>query len=104
MTFRRSAPATLIAVAAIVIALLTWASHWMFTSLTASTEASQFALMQAAVERAISNGAAQALARADIVAASTTTKQAVAAKDRERLLAEYAEMFQVQKERHGVDQ
>ncbi|HVV60902.1 MAG TPA: cache domain-containing protein [Pseudolabrys sp.] len=104
MTFRRSAPAALIAVAALVIAVITWATHWMFTGLTAATEASQFELMQAAVARAIGNGAVQALARAEIVAASSTTKQAVAARDRTRLLEEYAEMFQVQKERRGVDQ
>ena len=104
MTFRRSAPAALVAVAAIVISGITFGTHWMFTRLVEASEAGQFELMRAAVERAVSNGAAQALARAEIVAASTTTKQAVAARDRARLLQEYSEMFGVQKERRGVDQ
>jgi methyl-accepting chemotaxis protein len=60
--------------------------------------------MQAAVERAINNGAAQALARAEVVTSAATTKEAVAAQDRPRLLKEYAEMFQTQKDRRGVDQ
>jgi methyl-accepting chemotaxis protein len=104
MTFRRSAPAALIIVAAIVIIAVTWATQKLFGNLTAATEAAQFQLMQAAVERAINNGAAQALARAEVVTSAATTKEAVAAQDRPRLLKEYAEMFQTQKDRRGVDQ
>ncbi len=104
MAFRRSAPAILIAVAAIVIAAVTWATQSLFSNLTTATEAAQFQLMQASIERAISNGAAQALARAEVVTASATVKEALAARDRPRLLKEYAEMFQIQKDRRGVDQ
>jgi methyl-accepting chemotaxis protein len=104
MTFRRSAPAALIAIAAIVIACVTWATHGLFNGLTAATEAAQFQLMQAAIDRAITNGSALALARAEIITSTTPTKEGGAARDRPRLLKEYAEMFRTQKERRGVDQ
>ena len=105
MTFRRSAPATLIVAAVIVVAGITFLSDRLFSGLTASVEKGQFELMQSIVDTTLRNAANDALARADIIASlPMTTRQAVAAKDRERLLAEYAEMFAVQKERRGVDQ
>lgn len=104
MTFRRSAPAAIIAAVVVVIAALTFASNRLFTGLTASVEASQFKLMQSIVEAALRDAADKALARAELVAALPTAREAVANKDRERLLAEFAAMFAGQKERHGVDQ
>ena len=104
MTFRRSAPAALIAAVIIVVAAMTFISDRLFSGLTASVEKSQFQLMQSILETALRNAADEALARADIIAALPATRQAVAAKDRERLLAEYAEMFAAQKERRGIDQ
>jgi methyl-accepting chemotaxis protein len=104
MTFRRSAPAAIIAAVVVVIAVLTFASNRLFNGLTAAIENGQFQLMQSIVETALRNAAEEALARAEIVAALPATRQAVAAKDRERLLADYAAMFAGQKERHGVDQ
>ena len=104
MTFRRSAPAAIIAAVVVVIAALTFASNRLFTGLTAAIESGQFKLMQSIVETALRNWAEDALARAEIVAALPTAREAVAAKDRERLLAEYAAMFAGQKERRGVDQ
>lgn len=104
MTFRRSAPAALIAAVVIVVAGLTFLSNRLFSGLTAAVEASQFELMQSIFDAALRNAADEALARADIIAALPTTKQAVAAKDRDRLLAEFAEMFTIQKNRRGVDQ
>jgi methyl-accepting chemotaxis protein len=104
MTFRRNAPAALIAVAVIVIAGSTFLSDRLFNRLTSSVEESQFQLMQSILDTALRNAAADALARADIVAALPATRQAVAAKDRERLLADFTDMFAIQKERRGVDQ
>jgi len=104
MTFRRSAPAAIIVAVVVVIAAVTFASSRLFSGLTAAVETGQFQLMQSIVETALRNAGDEALARAEIVAALPTTRQAVAAKDRERLLAEYATMFAGQKERHGVDQ
>ena len=104
MTFRRSAPAVLIAAVVVVIAGVTFISDRLFSGLTASVERSQFQLMQSILDTALRNAADEALARADIIASLPVTKQAVAAKDRERLLAEYAEMFTAQKARRGIDQ
>jgi methyl-accepting chemotaxis protein len=104
MTFRRSAPAAIIAAVVIVIAALTFASNRLFAGLTASVESGQFRLMQSIVQTALGNAAEDALARAEIIAALPAARQAVAAKDRERLLAEYATMFAGQKDRRGVDQ
>lgn len=104
MTFRRSAPAAIIAAVVVVIAAVTFASSRLFGGLTAAVETGQFQLMQSIVETALRNAGNDALARAEVIAALPTTRQAVAAKDRERLLAEYAAMFAGQKERHGVDQ
>ena len=104
MTFRRSAPAALIAAVVIVIAGVTFISDRLFSGLTASVERSQFQLMQSILDAALRNAADEALARADIVASLPVTRQAVAGKDRERLIAEYAEMFKVQKARRGIDQ
>ncbi len=104
MTFQRNAPAALIAAVIIVIAGLTFLSDRLFSGLTQAVEQSQFQLMQSILDTALRNAAEDALARAEIVATLPTTRQAVAAKDRARLLAEYAEMFTAQKERRGVDQ
>jgi methyl-accepting chemotaxis protein len=104
MTFRRSAPATLILVAVIVVAGLTFLSDRLFSGLTSSAETGQFRLMQSILENAIRDASLDALARADVVASLPVTRQAVAAKDRERLLAEFADMFAAQKERRGVEQ
>ena len=104
MTFRRSAPAALIAAVVIVIAGLTFLSTRLFSGLTASVEQSQFELMQSIVDTALRSAGEEALARADIIASLPLTKQAVAAKDREKLLAEYDDMFAIQRDRRGVDQ
>ena len=104
MTFRRSAPAALIVAVVIVVAGLTLISNRLFGGLTAAVEESQFQLMQSILDTALRNAANEALARAEIIASLPTTKQAVAAGDRARLLAEYAEMFTAQQERRGVDQ
>jgi methyl-accepting chemotaxis protein len=104
MTFRRSGPATLILIAIIVVAGLTFLSDRLFSGLTSSAETGQFRLMQSILNNAIRDASLDALARADVIAALPVTRQAVAAKDRARLLAEFADMFTAQKERRGVEQ
>ncbi|MDB5489184.1 MAG: putative methyl-accepting chemotaxis protein [Reyranella sp.] len=104
MTFRRSAPAALIAAVVIVVAGLTFMSTRLFSGLTASVEQSQFQLMQSIIDTALRDAGEEALARADIIASLPLTRQAMASKDRDKLLAEYAEMFAIQRDRRGVDQ
>ena len=104
MTFRRSAPAALIAAVVIVIGGLTILSGRLFSGLTTSVEQNQFQLMQSILDTALRDAGDEALARADIIAALPTTRAAIAAKDRDRLLAEFGEMFTIQRDRRGVDQ
>src|SRR5262249_42204212 len=87
MTFRRSAPAAIIAAVAVVIAAMTFASNRLFTGLTAAVETGQFRLMQSIMETALRNAAEDALARAEMIAALPAAREAVAAQDRERLPA-----------------
>lgn len=104
MRFRRSAPATLIVVAIVVIGAVTFLSGRLFGGLTASVETGQFELMRSILDQSLREAADKALARAELIAALPTTKQLVGEKDRDRLLIEYGAMFQGQKERHGIDQ
>jgi methyl-accepting chemotaxis protein len=104
MTFRRSAPVTLIAAVLVVIAALTFLSAQLFSGLTNSVEKSQFELMQSIFDRALRDNENKALARAEMLAALPVTRQAVPAQNRQMLLDNFAVAFAGQKERHGVDQ
>lgn len=104
MTFRRTAPAALIAAVILAVAGLGLFSAKLFDNLTSSVEEGQFQLMRSILDTSLKRAADEALARADIIAASSIAKQAVAAKDRQKLLTEFAEMFAGQKDRRGVDQ
>lgn len=104
MTFRRNAPAALIAAVALVIAALTFLSDRLFSGLTETVEKSQFELMQAVFDTAMRDAENKALARAELIASLPVTRQAMATKDRQRLLDEFGAMFEGQKERHAVAQ
>ena len=104
MTFRRSAPMALIVASAAIILTLTFVSNRLFSGLTDSVEQGQYQLMQSILTSALNNTAENALARADIIANLDQTREAVAAKDREKLLALYADMYKAQHDRHGVGQ
>lgn len=104
MTFRRSAPAALITAIVVIVAGFTFISNHLFSGLTASVETGQFQLMQSIIDSNLNRAANEALARAEIVATLPSTRQAVTAKDRDKLLAEFSTMFTGQHERRGVDQ
>jgi methyl-accepting chemotaxis protein len=104
MTFRRNAPAVLIAAVVLVVAALTFLSDRLFSGLIASAEQGQFDLMQAIFDTALRDAESKALARAELVASLPVTREAMATRDRQRLLDQFAAMFEVQKERYGVDQ
>ena len=104
MSFRRNAPAALIAAVIVVVAALTFLSGRLFSGLTDAVEKSQFELMQAIFDTALRDAENKALARAELLAALPVTRQAVAARDRQALLDNFAAMFEGQKERHSVDQ
>ena len=104
MRFRRSAPAALIAAVIVVVVALTVLSVRLFGGLTDAVEKSQFELMQAIFDTALRDAENKALARAELLAALPVTRHAVAARDRQALLDNFAAMFEGQKERHSVDQ
>lgn len=104
MTFRKNAPATLIAVVVVVVAALTFLSGRLFSGLTDAVEKSQYELMQAIFDTSLRETENRALARAEMLASLHITRQAVASQDRQLLLDTFAPMFEGQKERFGVDQ
>lgn len=104
MRFRRDAPVALVAAIVVVVSGAAFATHRLFAHLTSAMEKSQFDLMRAILSFNLRGAENRALARAEMIAVLPTARAAVAARDRPRLLAEYTEMFQVQKARHGVDQ
>ena len=97
-------PRCSIAAVVLVIAALTFLSDRLFSGLTEATEKSQFELMQAVFDTALHDAENRALARAEMIAALPVTRQAIATGDRQRLLDEFGAMFEIQKERYGVDQ
>lgn len=104
MKFRRSAPVALIAASAVIIFSIAFVSNRLFSGLTDSIEMGQYQLMQSILTSSLDAAASRALARADMIASLDQTREAMAAKDREKLLALYKEMFTRQKDRFGVSQ
>jgi len=104
MTFRRSAPVALITASAVIILALTFVSNRLFSGMTDAVELGQYQLMQSILTAQLDAAASKALARADMIASLDATRDAMAAKDRAKLLALYAEMFARQKDRFGVSQ
>lgn len=104
MKFKRAAPAVLISTIIVVVVVSALVSSWMFSSMTQEVERSRFEQMERILTRNLKNAAGKAQARAELVASLPATRRLLAAKDRDGLLAEYAEMFQIQRERHEVAQ
>lgn len=104
MSLRRSATAVLIVTAIIVVGGLAFLTNRLFSGLTDAVEADQFTLMESILVNALEGAESKALARAEMVAALPVTRTLMAAQDRAGLLAEFGQMFAVQKEKYGVDQ
>jgi hypothetical protein len=104
MKFRRHAPALLIGAVIVVIVSVTLISNLIFSGMTTSVEEGQLTLMKSIVGFNLQGAEGKALARAALIADLPKTKELFAAQDRAALLAEYQPMFQVQKEKYGVDQ
>lgn len=104
MTFRRRATAVLITAVVVVVVLTAVLSNRLFSGLTDSVESSQFELMQSILDSGLTSAEGRALARADMIAALPVTRKLFSAQDRAGLLAEFGPMFQIQKEKYGVDQ
>ncbi|MGV3552516.1 cache domain-containing protein [Rhizobium sp.] len=104
MTFRRSAPVTIVVAIAVVIAAATFLTSRLFAGMTSSVEADRFRTMQAIAESALKDAENKALGRAELIADLPAVQRLFAAGDRQGLLAELQKTFADQKARHGVDQ
>lgn len=104
MTFRRSAPVTIVLAIAVVIAAATFLTSRLFADMTDSVEADRFKTMQAIAESALRDAENRALGRAELIADMPAVQRLFAAGDRDGLLAELQKAFADQKARHGVDQ
>lgn len=104
MRFQRDAPRILIVSIVLVVAGMAFLSNRLFSGLTGAVEQNQFDLMQAIVKFNMSGAETRALARAEMVASLASVREAFAARDRERLLKDLGPLFQIQKEKYGVDQ
>lgn len=104
MKFRRDAPVVLISAAVIVLLLTAVVSNRLFSGLTEAVEQSQFDSMEAILSYNIEGAEKKALARAELIAGLPASERLLAARDREGMGAEYLEMFEVQRDKHGVDQ
>jgi methyl-accepting chemotaxis protein len=104
MKARRNVPVLLILSVTAVVTISAWISHYLFGGFAASVERSQLTLMRQIVDFSIASNAGKALARAEMLAELPTIKRLFAAHDRPGLLAETERMFQVQKDKHGVEQ
>lgn len=104
MKFRRDAPVTLISAAVVVLLLTAVISNRLFAGLTDAVEQSEFDSMEAILAYNLESANKKALARAEMIADLTPTRRLVAARDRAGLEAEYRAMFEVQRDKHGVDQ
>jgi hypothetical protein len=104
MKFRRHAPVLLIGTVIFVIVSVTLISNQIFSGMTSAVEEGQLTLMNSIIDFNLKGAEGKALARAALIADLPKTKELFAAQDRAALLAEYQPMFQVQKEKYGVDQ
>ena len=104
MKFQRSAPRVLIFSVVVVVIGMAVLSNRLFSGLTSAVEEDQFELIRALWSFNLTAAENRALERAEMIAAMPAVREAFAARDREALLAQCAEMFKRQKERYGVDQ
>jgi methyl-accepting chemotaxis protein len=102
-----SITALLIGAVIVVVAANAYLSNWVFDGLTDAVEESQFASVEAILNTSLREAENRALARAQMIADLPSTRTIFAGRDaaaRDRLLAEYRQMFEVQRDKAGVDQ
>jgi methyl-accepting chemotaxis protein len=103
----RSVTALLIGAVIVVVSANAYLSNWVFAGLTDAVEENQFETVEAILSTSLRGAEDRALARAQMVADLPSTRAIFAGRDaaaRERLLAEYRQMFEVQRDKGGVDQ
>ena len=106
-TLRPGVPALLITAVVLVVSANALLSNWLFSGLTDAVEENQFESVEAIITTALRGAEDRALARAQMIADLPSTRTIFAGRDdaaRDRLLAEYRQMFEVQRDKGGVDQ
>lgn len=104
MKIRRFAAATLIVAASLVVLGTSVVAVRQVQHLTVASEESQFELMRSIIQFNLEGAEGRALARAEMLAVMPVTRAALGARDRDKLMSEFKDMFQTQKDKHGVDQ
>src|SRR5688500_19085688 len=104
---KRDVPLLLILAVVVVIAAMAYASSRLFAGMTDAVEETQYKTVETIVSTALRDAENSAMARAQLIADLPSTRTIFATQDaaaRERLLAEYRQMFSVQRDKYGVDQ
>lgn len=104
MGFQRNALLTLISALLAVIVAITGLTIWLFVQNTEKAENSQYDLMKTIVRFNLQGIENRALARAELVASLPHIRELFAARNRDALAAELKEMFEIQREKFGIDQ
>lgn len=104
MRFQRNALATLLGSLVLVVGVTAFQTSRLFIENTEKIENSQYDLMKRIVEFNLRGLETRALARAELVASLPRVKELLATGNREGMLAELKPMFEIQRDKFGVDQ
>ena len=104
MRLQRNILAILLGTLISVIALTTYLTNRLFVKNTEQTEVGQYNQMKSIIQFNLAGAENRALARAELVASLPRVKELFAAGDREGLATELKQMFEVQKDKFGVEQ
>lgn len=104
MSLQRTALTVLVASVLVVAGAVAYATSNQFVASIEEAETSQYDLMKKIIEFNIQGLESRALARAELVASLPSVREKFAAGNRDELAAELKTMFEVQRDKFGVDQ
>jgi methyl-accepting chemotaxis protein len=104
VTFRKSAPALLIAAFSFAVVAITGIAMLLTSGMLANAESDSFRLMKNVLTNSLRSAEERALVRAELVSSMPSVRAAFQARDRDRLQAECKDMFKEQAEKYGLDQ
>jgi len=104
MKLRRDAPAVILGMVAFALSGLAYSANATFAAQMAGVESEKYALVRSIVEFNIQGAQDRALARAEMLADTVAVRDALATRDRERLLAETQPLFATQRDKYGLEQ
>jgi len=102
--FKRSGPAVLIGAVLVVIVTITLVARSLTNGLLESAHDGDYQLMRQVLADFLGDMEDKALSRAEIVAATPAVRDALAARDRPKLLAECRKLYEIQEQKYGLDQ